>query len=239
MKRGLFTVENNVGIAPGTYRMVLSGDTSDITGPGQFVNIALEGRFLRRPISVCDCEEGRVTIIYKVVGSDLPSLYDRVEVNNKIVVDFLHANGIKDEEISINAPKVQNNVAESWSNDRAFDYGLTQVITVKSQNVDLVNKLLISQKELIKKNIPITAGNYDAPQIRYNYSGLNDIKPDMIKEATQNARLAAEQFANDSGSSVGEIKHATQGQFSIEDRDENTPYIKTVRVVTTVEFTLD
>ena len=178
-------------------------------------------------------------IIYKVVGSDLPSLYDRVEVNNKIVVDFLHANGIKDEEISINAPKVQNNVAESWSNDRAFDYGLTQVITVKSQNVDLVNKLLISQKELIKKNIPITAGNYDAPQIRYNYSGLNDIKPDMIKEATQNARLAAEQFANDSGSSVGEIKHATQGQFSIEDRDENTPYIKTVRVVTTVEFTLD
>ena len=178
-------------------------------------------------------------IIYKVVGSDLPSLYDRVEVNNKIVVDFLHANGIKDEEISINAPKVQNNVAESWSNDRAFDYGLTQVITVKSQNVDLVNKLLISQKELIKKNIPITAGNYDAPQIRYNYSGLNDIKPDMIKEATQNARLAAEQFANDSGSSVGEIKRATQGQFSIEDRDENTPYIKTVRVVTTVEFTLD
>ena len=68
MKRGLFTVENNVGIAPGTYRMVLSGDTSDITGPGQFVNIALEGKFLRRPISVCDCEEGRLTIIYKVVG---------------------------------------------------------------------------------------------------------------------------------------------------------------------------
>ena len=179
-------------------------------------------------------------IIYKVVGSDLPGLYDKVETNNNIVLEFLHKNGITDEEISINAPKVQNNVAESWSAERAFDYGLTQVITVKSKNVDLVNKLLIAQRELIKKNIPITMGNsYDTPQIRYDYSGLNTIKPDMIKEATQNARLAAEQFANDSGSSVGDIKHATQGQFSIEDRDENTPYIKTVRVVTTVEFCLD
>ena len=68
MKRGLFTVKVNEGLAPGTFRMVLAGDTSAITGPGQFVNIALEGKFLRRPISVCDWEEGSLTIIYKVVG---------------------------------------------------------------------------------------------------------------------------------------------------------------------------
>ena len=68
MKRGLFTVEVNEKLAPGTFRMVLAGDTSAIAGPGQFVNIALEGKFLRRPISVCDYAEGSLTIIYKVVG---------------------------------------------------------------------------------------------------------------------------------------------------------------------------
>lgn len=68
MKRSLFTIESNEQLAPGTFRMVLAGDTSAITGPGQFVNIALEGKFLRRPISVCDWDEGSLTIIYKVVG---------------------------------------------------------------------------------------------------------------------------------------------------------------------------
>ena len=68
MKKGLFTIKENVALAPGTYRMVLEGDTSAITSPGQFVNLALEGKFLRRPISVCDWGEGSLTIIYKVVG---------------------------------------------------------------------------------------------------------------------------------------------------------------------------
>ena len=68
MKRGLFTVTSNEQLAPGTFRMVLAGDTTAITAPGQFVNIALEGKFLRRPISVCDWGEGSLTIVYKVVG---------------------------------------------------------------------------------------------------------------------------------------------------------------------------
>ena len=68
MKRSLFTIQDNQPLAPGTYRMTLSGDTGAITAPGQFVNIALAGKFLRRPISVCDWGEGRLTLIYKVVG---------------------------------------------------------------------------------------------------------------------------------------------------------------------------
>lgn len=68
MKRSLFTIQSNQLLAPGTYRMTLSGDTGAITAPGQFVNIALAGKFLRRPISVCDWEEGDLTLIYKVVG---------------------------------------------------------------------------------------------------------------------------------------------------------------------------
>ena len=68
MKQGIFTVTENRKIVPSVYEMTLSGDTSAITAPGQFVNIQLDGFFLRRPISVCDCEDGTLRLIYKVVG---------------------------------------------------------------------------------------------------------------------------------------------------------------------------
>ena len=68
MKQTTFTIEQNKELAANAYEMVLAGDTSAITKPGQFVNIALPGRYLRRPISVCDCAPGRLTLIYKVLG---------------------------------------------------------------------------------------------------------------------------------------------------------------------------
>ena len=79
--------------------------------------------------------------------------------------------------------------------------------------------------------------DYDG-QIRYEYTSLNSIKPEMIGEATKNARAAAEQFANDSGSKVGKIRTATQGWFSINDATVGLEQKKNVRVVTTVEFIL-
>ena len=68
MKQSIFEIISNKKLADITYEMVLSGDSSDITKPGQFVNLKLDGFFLRRPISVCDCEDDKLTIIYKVVG---------------------------------------------------------------------------------------------------------------------------------------------------------------------------
>ena len=68
MKKGIFSILSNDPIAPGVFRMTLSGDTGAITAPGQFINIALAGHYLRRPISVCDWEAGSVTVVYKVVG---------------------------------------------------------------------------------------------------------------------------------------------------------------------------
>jgi hypothetical protein len=87
---------------------------------------------------------------------------------------------------------------------------------------------------LIDKGIVIN-NNYAS----YEFSGLNNIKPQMIEKATINARAVAEKFAKDSQSKLGKIRNASQGVFSINDRDENTPYIKKVRVVTTIDFSLE
>lgn len=100
-----------------------------------------------------------------------------------------------------------------------------------------MRKLISEQGELLKRGIAITGGDYRY-NVSYEYTSLNKIKPGMIEEATKNAREAAEKFAKDSESKLGKIRHANQGQFSISDRDANTPYIKKVRVVTTVEYSL-
>ena len=77
---------------------------------------------------------------------------------------------------------------------------------------------------------------YGSNMVKYEFAGLNDIKPEMVEESTKNARATAEKFAKDSDSELGKIRRATQGQFSISNRDNNTPYIKNVRVVSTIEY---
>ena len=112
------------------------------------------------------------------------------------------------------------------------------MITVTSNQVKLVRQLINEQSELLKQGIAITGEPYRYG-VQYEYTGLNDIKPQMIETATKNARAAAEKFATDSESKLGKIKKASQGQFSISDRDDNTPYIKKVRVVTTIDYALE
>lgn len=101
-----------------------------------------------------------------------------------------------------------------------------------------MRSLISEQGELLKRGIAITAGDYRY-NVSYEYTSLNEIKPAMIEEATKNAREAAEKFAKDSGSELGKIRHAYQGQFSITDRDPNTPYLKKIRVVTTIDYSLE
>jgi hypothetical protein len=94
------------------------------------------------------------------------------------------------------------------------------------------------QSELLKKGIVTQGESWENP-VEFKYEGLNEIKPEMIEEATKNARQAAQKFAKDSESELGKIKTANQGTFTIEDRDSNTPYIKKVRVVTSVTYYLE
>ena len=141
--------------------------------------------------------------------------------------------------MSINAPEIIDMNAERYnSTPSPYRYNVTSVITVTSNKVDLVRKLISEQGELLKKGIAISGGDYRY-NVGYEFTSLNEVKPQMIEEATKNARKAAEKFAKDSDSELGKIKHAYQGQFSIENRDANTPYIKRIRVVTTIDYSLE
>lgn len=177
-------------------------------------------------------------VVSKAVGNDLTSLYRQVQSTDSAIVAFLRRNGISDKEFNVNAPKVQDMQADNYGGTPApYRYNVTTVVVVTSSQVEKVNKLINKQSELMSQGIAIVAGDFNY-QTLYEFTELNSIKPDMIADATKNARKAAEKFAKDSKSKLGKIKSASQGQFSIEDRDQYTPYIKNVRVVSTIEYYL-
>ena len=129
------------------------------------------------------------------------------------IVKFLRANGISEKEYNVNAPKVQDMQADNYGGNPApFRYNVTTVVVVTSDQVEKVNKLMNKQTELMSQGIAIVAGDYNY-QTLYEFTGLNEIKPDMVADATKNARKAARKFAQDSKSKLGKIKSASQGQF--------------------------
>lgn len=182
----------------------------------------------------------RVTwpIVYRNAGNELAELYRATNAAAQEIVAFLKANGVTDEEISVNPTDVFDSATERYASETRFRYNASVVVTVTSNRPDFVRKLIEKQGELVQKGIVVSGGDDYRYRVTYEYTQLNAIKPKMIEEATQNAREAAQKFAKDSNSTLGKIKAAHQGQFSIEDRDANTPYIKNVRVVTTVVYFL-
>ncbi|MEG1075754.1 MAG: SIMPL domain-containing protein [Mucinivorans sp.] len=177
-------------------------------------------------------------LVYTEMGNDLMTIYNALESKNAKVVAFLTSGGITKDEIGIAAPAIVDVDANQYSdNKKNFRYLVTQVVTVNSKNVDKVITLRANQTALLRQNIAISNDPYQY-QVQFLFTSLNDIKPAMIEEATKNARTSAEKFAEDSDSKLGKIKTASQGQISIEDRDQYTPQTKKIRVTTTIEYTL-
>lgn len=178
-------------------------------------------------------------VVYKVMANDIQSVYDQTDGNNAVIIDFLKSGGIDSSEITVSVPEISDKYASEYgSNDRAFRYIAKSFITVCTSDVDKVLALMSKQSVLLKKGIVVSGNTQWENPVEFKYEGLNDIKPEMIEEATMNAREAAQKFAKDSDSKLGKIKTANQGTFTIENRDSNTPYIKKVRVVTSVTYYL-
>ena len=176
-------------------------------------------------------------LVFAVTADDLVTLQARADDGARKIRAFLERD-FKGEPVSASAPRVQDREAQGVMRDQAnlSRYVAEVTVTLRTSRVDAVKAALEGSGELVKQGVAIVQ-NYEA-RTDYLFTQLDEIKPDMIATATKDARHAAEQFASDSGSKVGAIRHAQQGYFTIEDRDPFSPEFKKIRVVTTVEFFL-
>lgn len=207
---------------------------------------AIEFRQLERTVTVKGLAEREYpadVVIWPIqfaeASNDLPELYARLSENTERIRDFLMQRDVSADEITISPVAVFDRSAQPYGSGQSdgFRYTATQTVTVYTTQVDQVRGLMNSLSELGREGIAFSGDDYQA-RTQYLFNRLNDIKPEMIEEATVQARLVAEKFAEDSNSRLGKIRTASQGQFSISDRDSNNPHIKNVRVVSTVEYYL-
>jgi hypothetical protein len=191
---------------------------------------------------------------YKEAGNELSSVYAKTDADKQRILKFLADQGIQNSEIELGVVRVVDTQANEYGGNRAPNrYIIEQPITVRTSRVDQVVAAAQKTMQLVQSGIVLNSN--PGQGVTYKFTGLNAIKPDMITEATRNARAAAGRFASDSGSKVGSIRQANQGVFSISGADQgeapgegdaggesfqaDSSVMKTVRVVTTVQYYLE
>ncbi|MEE9447249.1 MAG: SIMPL domain-containing protein [Arenicellales bacterium] len=225
-----------------------------VLGLGLFAGLALLGYQLSNSHILLKRDERTVTvkglserempadvviwpISFSQSNNALDEIYQTLDKNKQTVINFLKFRGFNDDEISVSQVKISDRHTQGYNeNQIKFRYNASQRVVVYSPRIGLARRSMAELPELGKQGVA-TIENYDA-YTEFLFTKLNEIKPQMIEESTKNARLSAEIFAADSQSKLGKIKHARQGQFTIHDRDTNTPHIKKVRVVSTIEYYL-
>jgi hypothetical protein len=208
-------------------------------------NALIESRTSERRVAVRGLSERELPanlvlwpIVFSVTSDDLVDLQRQADAGVVKVRAFL-GDAFPAEQISVSPPRVQDREAQGRAGDgRQLDrYMAEVVVTVRTDQIDAARKAIERSGELVKQGVAVIRSYEYSTQ--YLYTDLEKIKPEMIAEATRDARRAAEQFAQDSGSKVGAIRTAQQGLFSIEDRDQFSPQLKKIRVVTTVDYYLE
>lgn len=189
----------------------------------------------------------------RIANNDLETGSQEIEAAKNKIVDFLLQNQIKQDEIILEGIMVTDKKAQEYDNfqqNLAFRYLITQNFQIRSNNVDLIQKVSRMTGELLGVGVVISNTNYGSP-LQFYFTKLNEIKPEMIIEATQNARKAAEQFASENDSKLGRLKKATQGLFTIVDRTASlsggeggymqgsNDLFKKVRVVISAEYSIN
>lgn len=214
---------------------------------GSLGNALLRYRLLERVVSVKGLSEQEHPaniviwpIRYSRTANDLPELYTLLKQDADLVVAFLNERSFTETEYDIQPPEVIDKIAQNYGNTSGIEYryAATQSVSVYTSKIEAVRTAIKQMTVLGNKGVALTGREYDSkPQ--YLFTRLNEIKPMMIEEATRNARTAATKFAEDAESRLGSIRSASQGQFTISDRDQSTPHIKRVRVVSTVQYYLE
>ncbi|SPJ33028.1 SIMPL domain-containing protein [Kushneria phyllosphaerae] len=175
---------------------------------------------------------------YTVTANDLDALQHELTAQSTRIRDFLTRSGFDASSITVTSPQVTDRFANLYGADRPDErYQGEATVLLRTPKVDGVKQAMPRTGELVSEGV-VLSPNYDY-RTEFLFTGLDALKPEMIGEATADARSAAQQFARDADSRVGTIKNASQGYFSIEDLDSYTPDIKRIRVVTTIDYTLE
>jgi hypothetical protein len=180
-----------------------------------------------------------LTISFKNPGNDLATIQQKNEQDTKTILTFLKNKGIKEEEMALESIEIFDHFSKEYGDQTKaeFRYIVTGRIKITTSQVKILKEIINQTADLIKQQINVSLNP------RFYFTGFSNLRTEMIAEATQSARQAALQFAKDSGSKVGVIRHAVQGAFSIVspngEYDEVSSIDKKIRVVTTVTFELE
>lgn len=170
--------------------------------------------------------------------NSLESMQKSILEKTEVIKKYLIKHGLEESDFTVKPAAITDNSLNSYMDQTKITYKFVaqQTILVRSGKIEAVKSAYADSLELVSAGIAVSQ-DYDS-KVSYEFTKLNDIKPEMIAEATKNARTAAEKFAHDSNSKVGKIKKATQGLFTIEDAAVGLEDKKSVRVVNTVEYLL-
>ncbi len=178
-------------------------------------------------------------ITFTVNGDQLAELQAGLEQATGSITAFLKLHGFENDELTRSPPKITDFYAQTYGNQRPPQrFQALRTLTVQSSDVSAVRTAQEAAGDLLGEGIVLAQDYAYGTDAQFLFTGLNAIKPEMIAEATASAREAARQFANDSDSVVDGIRNANQGLFTISERDSNSPDVKIVRVVSTVQFYL-
>ena len=232
-----------------------------LTGSGYFISTTLyKGKLASNTVTVKGFAERDVKadlalwqISYSITGGELAAIYAQSKNDQSVLTGFLAQKGFKAQEIKPGDIAITDLRANEYQQNKVADdqrYILKNTITVRSTNVGLVDQTRHALTDLIEQGIALTSNSVD-----FQFTKLNEIKAPMLHDATENARAAAQQFANDAGSRVGSIQTASQGFFSINSRDsaagespegdqnfsstQQSTIDKRVRVVVTLTYYLE
>ncbi|MGI4775565.1 MAG: SIMPL domain-containing protein [Janthinobacterium lividum] len=223
-------------------------------------NALFKSKLLDRQVSVKGLSERQITSDYAVLkitakstGNNLIECDNKIEKDRLVIIDYLLGLGFAESEITTGDYFIYDSLAQAYRNDNSsnsinYRYVIEASLLLKTKNVQDVQKAIQKQNLLAKEGVVFVN---DGPY--FEFDRLNELKPDMIAEGIKNARIAAEKFAQDSGSKIGKLKKANQGIFTIspaESSESNNPNYddncsarkslnKKVRLVTTLEYFLE
>lgn len=190
---------------------------------GSFVEVkGLSERIVKADVAIW-------TINFEVKSNDVDDLYASIDKNITSIKTFLKQKGFEESEINV-APV---NIYQDTYRDALFRYNSNNQLSVYTQKVDAVKTASKETLTLVKQGVAMSGNT-----VEFQFSDINSVKPEMLEEAIKNARVTAEQIADEAGASLGRMTRGNQGVFDITDKDPGSPEYKKIRLVSTLRFLL-